>query len=130
MVKGTGLLGIRQSVFPTVVLDRDVAFFDIDIGRAVFTHGAELDEVAIGLKLTQGEQQIERAYYIVHLGENRVFAVNHGVGSGTLFSEVDDCFRFEILDDRGEKVVIRYIADELLDGAPGEPLPSPQSIRQ
>ena len=39
------------SVVPAVVLDADVAFFDIDVGSAAFSHCAELHQVALGAKL-------------------------------------------------------------------------------
>src|SRR5208337_3627551 len=99
MVKGAGLLGIRYGVSSPIVLDGDVAFFNIDIGSAIFTHGAELDEVTIGLKLSQCEEQVERAHDVIHLSENGVFTVNHGIGSGALFGKMDDSFRFKVLDD-------------------------------
>ena len=95
VIKRAGLLGIRNGVSAAIVLDGDVAFFDIDIGRAVFAHGAELDQVAIGLKLAQCEEQIQRAHDVVHLREHRMFAVDHGIGSGALFGEMDDGFRLE-----------------------------------
>ena len=81
------------------MLDGDVAFLNIDIGCAVFAHGAKLDEVTIGLKLAQREQQIERPHDIVHLSENRMFAVDHGIGGGALFGKMDDCVRFKVLHD-------------------------------
>jgi len=44
-------------------------------------------------------KRVPPGYDTVHLRENRVFAVNHGIGRSALFSEVDYCFWFEILDD-------------------------------
>src|ERR1700683_1436281 len=99
MIKGTGLLRVRHGVSPPIVLDRDVAFLNIDIGRAIFPHGAELDEVTLGLKLAQRKEQIERPHDIVHLSENRMFAVDHGIRSGALLSKMDHGMRFEAMDD-------------------------------
>ena len=43
MIEGARLLGERQNVLAAIVLNFDVAFFDINVGRTVFAHGSELD---------------------------------------------------------------------------------------
>ncbi len=57
VIEGAGLLGKWQNVLAAVVFDGDVAFFDVDVRRAIFAHGAEFDEVAIGLEFAQREKQ-------------------------------------------------------------------------
>ena len=68
-----------------------------------------------GLEFAQREQQVQRADHVVHLGEDRMFAVDHGIGRRALFGEMDDRFGFEGLDGAGEKVVVRDVADEEFD---------------
>jgi len=111
MVEGAGLLGEREHVFAAVVFDGDVAFFDVNVGRAVLAHGAEFDEVAIGLEFAQSEKKIQRADNVVDLGEDGVAAVNHGVGSRALFREMDDGFRLEIFDHIAEEFVVSDVAN-------------------
>ena len=103
---------------------RDVAFFDVDVGRAVFAHGAQLHQVAVGLELAQREQQVQRAHHVVHLGEDRVLAVDHGIGRGALLGEMNHGVRLEVLDRGGEKVVVGHVADEELDVLSGDLLPT------
>jgi hypothetical protein len=95
VIKRPRLLGIREHVFAAVVLDGDVSLFDIDIGRAVFAHGAELDQVAVGLEFAQGEEQIQRAHDIVHLGADGVVAIDHRIRRGALFGEVNHGLRLK-----------------------------------
>ncbi len=80
----------------------DVAFFDVDVGRAVLAHGAQLDQVAIRPELLQGEEEVQRADHVVDLGEHRVFAVDHRVRRGALLGEMNDGVRSKGLD-RGER---------------------------
>ena len=107
---------------------RDVAFFDVDIGRAIFAHRAELDQMAIRQKLTHREQHVQRAHDIVHLGENGVLAVNHRIGSGALFGKVHDRFRLKTLRRGQQEIVVGNIADEHVDGLTGETAPRSQAI--
>ena len=113
-----------------VVLDPDVAFFDIDIRRAVFAHGAELHQVAIGPKFAERKQQVQRSNHIVHLREHRMLAVDHRIRSGALFGEVNHRIRLEVFDHTGQKIVVVHVADKHLDGFPGELLPDAQPVRQ
>ena len=72
------------------MLDGDVALFDVDVGRAVLAHGAQLDQVAVGGELADGEEHVEGADDVVDLGEDGVLAVDHRVGRGALLGEVHD----------------------------------------
>ncbi len=104
VIERAGLLGEGKHVAAAIVLDLDVAFFDVDVGRAVFAHGTQLDQVAVGLDLAQGEEQVERADDVVDLGEGRMLAVDHGVRRRTLLGEVDDGFWLEVANVRGDKL--------------------------
>ena len=108
------------------MLDGDVAFFDIDVGRAVLAHGAELDQVAIGLELPDREQQIQRAHHIVDLGEDGVFAVDHRIRRRALFGKMDHRVRLERLRWWKQKIVVGHVPDKELDGLAGELLPGLQ----
>jgi hypothetical protein len=112
------------------VLDLDVAFFDVDVGRAVFAHGAQLHQVAVRIDLAQRKQQVQRADDVVDLGEGRVLAVDHRVGRGALLGEVYDGFRPEITDVRGDKVVVAHVAFEDLDGLAGKLPPEFNALAQ
>jgi hypothetical protein len=68
--------------------------------------------------------------HVVDLGEDRVFAVDHGIGRRALLGEMDHGFGFKGLDRGREKVVVGDIADKRLDGPPGVLLPDFQSLRQ
>ena len=88
VIEGARLLGERQHVLAAVMLDGDVAFFDIDIGSAVLAHRPQLHQVAVGPELPQREQQVQRSDHVVDLREDRVLAVDHGIRRGALFGEV------------------------------------------
>lgn len=108
----------------------DKAFFDIDIGGAVFAHGAELDKVAGGGKFFDGIEDVERADDVVSLGEDGVLAVDHGIGRGTLLGEVDDGLRLEVTEDGGQRVIIRGIANAKLHLPAGDVAPRRHALMQ
>src|SRR5215469_10614589 len=93
VIEGSWLLRERHGVSAAVVLEGDVAFFDVDVGRAIFAHGAKLDEMAIGQELAHGKEHVQRANDVVHLRKHGVFAVDHRVRRGALFGEVDNGLR-------------------------------------
>jgi len=82
------------------VVDLDVPFLDIDVRGAVFSHGAQLDEVTLGHDFPNREEQIQRPHDVVDLRENRVLAIDHRVRRGALLGEVDDGVRLHPLEDR------------------------------
>ena len=55
-------------------------------------------------------------------------AVNHGVGSGALFGEMDDGLGFEIFDDVAEEFVVGNVADVGFDGSSGEAVPGGKAV--
>src|SRR5262249_47279794 len=113
-----------------VVLDGDIAFFDVDIGRTVLAHGAELDEMTVRGEFANRKEHVQCADNVIHLSEDRVLTVDHRIRSRTLLGEVDDSFRLETLDHRSEKIVIGDITDEKLDGLARDLLPDPETIRE
>src|SRR5712692_4570436 len=130
VIKGSGLLREGDYVLAAVVFDGDVAFFDVEVGRAVLAHSPQFDEVAIREEFADGEKDVQCADDVIDLGEDGVFAVNHRVRSRALFREMNHCFRFEGLERGSEKVVIGNVTDEQLDGLAGQVLPDPNAIRQ
>src|SRR5436309_3157970 len=130
VIKGPWLLREGNHILAAVMFDGDVAFFDVDVGRAVFAHGPQLDEMTIRQKLTDGKQDVQSPYNVIDLGENSMLAVNHRIGSGALLREVNYRLRFEGLECRNQKIVIGNIADEQLDGLTRSVLPDPDTVRQ
>ena len=70
-------------------MDLDVALFDVDVGRAVLAHRAELDDVAVGHVLAHGEHQVERADHVGLLREDGVMARLHRERRRRLLGVVD-----------------------------------------
>src|SRR5437763_370611 len=103
MVERAGLLGEWEDIFASVVLNPDETFFDIYVGSAIFSHGAQLHQVAIRLKFLDGEKHVQGANHVIDLGEYRMMAIDHGIRGGTLFGEVYYGFRFEGLNDRAQE---------------------------
>ena len=123
VVEGAGLLRKRQHVLAAVMFDSDVAFFDIDIGSAVFSHGPEFDQVAIGPELPQREQQVEGPDHVVDLGKYRMFAVDHRIRSGPLLGKVHHGVRRKRSDHRGNELIVGNIAGQEFDVLAGDLFP-------
>ena len=130
VIKGPGLLREGNHILAAVMFDGDVAFFDVDVGRAIFAHGPQLDEMTIRRKLTDGKQDVQSPYNVIDLGENSMLAVNHRIGSGALLREMNYRIRFEGFERRSQKIVIGNVADEQLDGLTRNVLPDPDAVRQ
>src|ERR1700722_17767248 len=77
VVKGAWLLGERKQVFAAIMFDGDIAFFDVDIRSAVFTHRSKLNQVTIRLKFAEREEQIQCSHEVIGLREHRVAQVDH-----------------------------------------------------
>src|SRR5581483_591154 len=86
--------------------------------------------MAIGLKFLDGEKYIQGANYIIHLREHSMLAVDHGVGSGTLFGEVHHGFGLKGFDDRTQEFIVGYIADKRFDGFSGKAAPGTEALRK
>ena len=96
---------------PPFVLDVEPAFFDVDIGRAVLAHGAQLDDMAIGRVLHDRPDQVHGRIEIVVEREAGLTVANHGVGRRRLFRIVNHRIRPEIQEDPFQRAVVGHIAD-------------------
>ena len=118
VIQGSGHLGERQDVATSVVLDLDEALLDVDVGRPVLAHRAELDEVACGHVLAQGEQQVERPDEVVCLSLHSVTAREHRVGSRRVLGIVHDGLREEIGDHAFHEICVLDVSNVGGDLAP------------
>ena len=87
-----------EIVRPPVVVDLEVALFDVDVRRAVLAHRAELHQVTIGGERLDREEHVQRVHHVVRLGEDRVLAVLHGVRRRRHLAVVHDRVRAELLE--------------------------------
>src|SRR5579885_3139768 len=126
VIERARLLGEGDGVEAAVVLDGDVALFDINIWRAVLAHGAELDQVTIGRDLANREKHVQRADHVIHLREDRMLPVDHRVRGRPLFGEVHDGLGLKAFHGRREEVVIRNVADVEINDFARNSLPSLQ----
>ncbi len=124
------LFGVWQSILAPVVLYLDETFLDIDIGRAVLAHGAQLDQVAFRGERLHGEENVQRADQVGDLGGQGVGAVDHGEGRRALLGEMDDGVGCEVFDQSRDEVVIGHIADPGLDRRPTAALPGLQPFAE
>ena len=111
VIKAAGLFRVQHPVLAPVMLDLQPAFLDIDIRRAVFAHGAQLDQMGIGAMGLHGEHQIQIADDIVLLGHDRRRAVLHGIRRRGLFGVMHDGVRLGLAQQIINKAVISQIAD-------------------
>ena len=95
--------------------DRDKPLLDVDVGRAVLSHRAQLDQVRLGGELLDREQDVDGADDVVVLGVDGPGAVDHRVGRGTLLAKVDDGVGLEGLEGCGQKLKVADVADQELD---------------
>ena len=69
----------------------DVSLLNIDIRSSIFTHCAELDQMAFWCKFLDGIQNIDRSNNVIALRIDSSRPVQHRVGCGPLFSKVNHC---------------------------------------
>src|SRR6185437_10552267 len=130
VIEGAGLLGKGEQIFPALVFNLNVALLDVNVGRAVFAHGAELDQVAVGQVGLHGPNEVQGADHVVGLAEDGAVHVHHRVGRGGLFAIVDDGIGAERLQHVGDNAVVAQIADEQLDAVAGYLLPVAHPVVQ
>ena len=102
VVPRAGKLGEGQPVLAAVVGDGEEAFLDVDIGRSILAHGAQLDEVRLRCVIAQGKEQVEGADHIVDLGHGGVGEVDHGERCAPLFREMDQGVGLGLLHQLGD----------------------------
>ena len=93
------------------MFDVEPAFLDIDIGRAVFAHRPEFDDVAVRGMLLDRPDDIEGRAEIIVEGARRFFVSQHRIGRRGLFGIMDDGLGLKLLDEAGKPGKIRAIAD-------------------
>ena len=71
VVERAGQLRERQRVLAPLVLDLDEPLLDVDVGRSVLAHRAELHQVAVGDAVADREQEVEGADHVRVLGLDR-----------------------------------------------------------
>ena len=118
----------RQRVAPPLVLDLDEPLLDVDVGRAVLAHRAELHEVAVGHQLADGEEQVQRADHVRVLGLDRVAAGAHRERRRGLLAVVDDRLRTGVGEDAVEELRVLDGADEGTDLVPRHVAPGVDAI--
>ena len=128
VVEGPGLLGVGQQVGPATVGDLDEALFDVDVGRPVLAHGAQLDQVDRGVHLGDGVEEVERPHHVVHLGVDGVLLVDHRVGGGALLGEVHHRVGCELPQDPGREPGVSQVTDEGLHGQARDLAPDPHPV--
>ena len=109
MVERAGLLGVRHRVGAAVVLDRDEAFFDVDVRRAVLAHRAELHQVRVRRVLVQRPQHVEVADGVVEVRAHGVLAVDHRERRAALLAEVHDRGRTRVAHDAAQRGVVGHV---------------------
>ena len=65
VIQAAGLARVKELVAAALVFDVDPAFLDVDVRRAVFAHGAELDDVALRRELHHCPDDVEGRIEIV-----------------------------------------------------------------
>ncbi len=113
----------QHAIRPPVVLEVEPALLDVDVGRAVGAHRAQLDQVDARVDLRDRVQQRQRAEHVVRLGVERVRPVDHRVRRGPLLGEVHDGVRPERPDHRVGEDRVAQVAHVAPDGGAGQRLP-------
>ena len=128
VVEGPWLLRVGQRVGPALVGDLDEALFDVDVGRSVLAHRAQLDQMDRRVALGDGVEEVEGADHVVHLGVDGVLAVDHGVRRRPLLGEMHDGFGLEarqrVVDEDG----IGQVTDEGLQPESRHLFPDPHPV--
>jgi hypothetical protein len=119
VVERAGRAREQEAVLPALVRDLDPALLDVDVGRAVLAHGAELDDVAVGRVLEAGPDRVEGGFQVVAQGAPRRVEAHHRVGRGRLLGIVDHEVRPHVGEQGEHQRRIGAVADHGLDRAPG-----------
>ena len=115
VVEAARLLRKRQAVLAAAMLDLDEAFFDVNVGLAVFAHRPELHEVTFGSVVADRPEHVERPLDVRALRVNGVLTVDHRVRGASLFGEVHEGLGLHVGDDCAQKLVVAKIADPNVD---------------
>ena len=130
VIERAGLLWKWQDVLPPVVLDLDEALFDIDVGRPVFAHRAQLYQVALRKALSEEIEHVQRTRDVVLLRVHGMVAVNHGIGRRALLAVVNDHIRLKLPQLAVEEVEVRDVAGCYIDAPAARVVPGPHPLVQ
>jgi hypothetical protein len=72
---------------------------------SIHSHGTKMDNVSINFGINYSTAQVVGSRNVVVDGVTLAFGVFHGVGSSTLFGEVDDGVGLLFFDELDEKIV-------------------------
>mmetsp|Transcript_24991 Transcript_24991/g.38333 ORF Transcript_24991/g.38333 Transcript_24991/m.38333 type:complete len:207 (-) Transcript_24991:472-1092(-) len=72
---------------------------------SIHSHGTKMDNVSINFGINYSTAQVVGSRNVVVDGVTLAFGVFHGVGSGTLFGEVNDGVGLLFFDELDEKIV-------------------------
>ena len=112
------------------MLDLDEALLDVDVGAAVLTHRAELDEVAVDVVLDDGEDDVEVVLDVVELGEDRVAAIGHRVRRRGDLAVVDDGLGPEVAEEPVHQVVVTQVERVDVDRLARHLAPGVRALRE
>lgn len=90
VVERRGLAGEEELALAALVLDLDPALFDVDVGSAVFAHGADVDDMGVAGEVAQCPDQVVGDEQVVGDGAVGVLVVDQRIGGGGLLGVVDD----------------------------------------
>ena len=116
MVERAGLLRVGKDVLAALVFDLDEALFDVDVRRAVLSHGAELHEVGRRGVLAHRPKNVQGSCNVIHLGHDAAALVDHGERGRGLLTEMDNGLGLEVAQHVADKVVFAQIADQQRNG--------------
>ena len=100
VIEGAGLLRKLHDVFAPVVIDLDVALFDIDVRGPVLAHRSQLDKMRFRSEVSHRVDDVQRSDNIVDLSQDRVTSGQHREGSGSVLTVVNDGLWIGFLEDR------------------------------
>ena len=130
VIVGARLFGIGQAVCAALVGYLDEALFDVDVGRAVFAHGSQLDQVSSRADVCHGIEEVQGADHVVDLGVDGVRPVDHGVRGRPLLGVMHDGVGLELRQGFDQELRIGHVANEWSYGLVGHPRPCGQALVQ
>ena len=120
VVPRAGELGEGQPVLPAVVMDQDVALFEVDVRGAVFTHRPKLHQVGIGSEVPHRPQDVQGGDDVVVLCEDGVLATDEGVRRGRHLAVMDDRLWLELPEQPLHEVPVAQVALGHADAVSGD----------
>ena len=110
VIPGTRLPWEWQPLFLPAIFHFEETFRNIQIGRAVFPHRPELQQVRARPKVSNRKNQIERGGDVIRLHKGRVVDIRHREGSGGALPEVNNRVGLKLPEDLLNQSVVAQIA--------------------